>query len=111
MLEILKLFNLLMNVMLQFCLKTTKLSLRKKILIQLLFYIKMIKPFHLFFVTDKVINKNLTKSLLQKKGSYFCFFCVKEIKWKQSKSFVEYFDKNLHFNGKRYVTRLPFKDN
>ena len=36
---------------------------------------------------------------------------VKENEWEETDPFIEKFENNLRFNGKRYVTRLPFKDN
>ena len=36
---------------------------------------------------------------------------VNENEWKEPNSFIENFENNIYFNEKKYVTRLPLKDN
>lgn len=35
---------------------------------------------------------------------------IKNNGWEEPNSFMEKFENNLYFNGKRYITRLPYKD-
>ena len=35
---------------------------------------------------------------------------IKNNGWEEPNSFIEKFENNLYFNGKRYITRLPYKD-
>ena len=35
---------------------------------------------------------------------------IKNNGWEEPNSFIENFENNLYFNGRRYITRLPYKD-